>query len=315
VDRPGAVCLPGRFLSSLAKAMPQSEIEFHADEARGRVIVSCGRFEAKLFGEDPSSFPAFPSQGDGEMENDEMEVADSLRLVGSLEKTMDSVVRDDDNYNLAGIFVMREEPGALTLVSTDSQRINVAMRTLPGLPGLGPEGAIIPLAAAKALAKVAAKSLNTGLLVKDGRLFARAGGATLCVRLLEGPFPDYRALAPAPGEGDSVAKVERRLLLEAIKRVRMGNSPVGKLELGGGALVVSAMSPEAGGSREALPADVSRAAKGWYNLGHLRDSLASMGSSKASMRICENGVLVLTGEFDDGYLGVVASLNDQEEAA
>jgi DNA polymerase-3 subunit beta len=120
---------------------------------------------------------------------------------------------------------MAAEEGGLRLVATDSYRL--AVRDLPGLGVLG-EGqkVLVPSRALNELLRLlpAEGSVSLRLGTHDATFSVGPSGGveqsvTLTTRLIEGEFPNYRALIPS--NYPNRLTVGREALLDAVRRVKL----------------------------------------------------------------------------------------------
>jgi len=166
------------------------------------VELKCGRAKFKMMGLDPRSFPAMPSQSTGKdsgaaKKQLKAELAiPATVLAQMIDKTIFAVSPDEARYNLSGVFVESNAPGAVRMVATDGHRLAMIEREVPGFAMA--TGAIIPR---KGLAELR-KILDVGTepevrLSLEGQLaYLKRGSTEVSMRLVEGEFPDYRGVIP-----------------------------------------------------------------------------------------------------------------------
>ena len=91
--------------------------------------------------------------------------------------------------------------------------------------------------------------------LKDQQLLFRFGGVTILTRLIEGQFPAYEQVIPAPSK--TVLTCDRQRLHDAIRRVSLMTTATSQavvFEVAADRVVVSKESPELGSAREELEA-------------------------------------------------------------
>src|SRR5271156_7214439 len=102
------------------------------------VELKCGRAKFKMMGLDPRSFPAMPSQSTGKDAGAAKKqlkaelVIPATVLAQMIDKTIFAVSPDEARYNLSGVFVESNAPGAVRMVATDGHRLPMIKRELPG---------------------------------------------------------------------------------------------------------------------------------------------------------------------------------------
>ena len=226
------------------------------------VELKCGRAKFKMMGLDPRSFPAMPSQSTGKdagaaKKQLKAELAIPADVLAKMiDKTIFAVSPDEARYNLSGVFVESNSPGAVRMVATDGHRLAMIEREVPGFTMA--TGAIIPR---KGLAELR-KILDVGgeaevRLSLEGQLaYLKRGATEVSMRLVEGEFPDYRGVIPK--QSKYKIAVKRDLLFAAIKRAAIFSSERYhgvKFALSAGTLTVSSTSPETGEASESLDVD------------------------------------------------------------
>ncbi|MDE3205300.1 MAG: DNA polymerase III subunit beta, partial [Acidobacteriota bacterium] len=145
-------------------------------------------------------------------------------LTEALRQVTRAASSEESRPILTGV-LMAAEDGGLRLVATDSYRL--AVRDLPGVGVLG-EGqkVLVPSRALNELLRLLGSA--------DGQVSLRLGahdatfgigpggpeaGITLTTRLIEGEFPNYKALIPANYPNRLI--VAREALLDAVRRVKL----------------------------------------------------------------------------------------------
>jgi DNA polymerase III subunit beta len=249
IEEPGRVLLPGRLLSQLVAKFPDAPVEISGEP--DRVEISCGRATFHVRGMPVEDFPTLPEPGEDAAQG--VVKADAFaRLVAQVARAASS---DEARPVLTGVQLEAAE-GTLTAAATDSYRL--AVRSLAWEEGV--EGnALVP---ARALQEAAKAGSETGgavtIALEEGQVSFLFGDRRLTTRLIEGSFPNYRALLPDAHETSVV--VERAALVETLQRVAVvamgqANTPV-TLTFGDGTVDLQAGAQEVGDAAEALPAEI-----------------------------------------------------------
>ncbi|MEK7850977.1 MAG: DNA polymerase III subunit beta, partial [Deltaproteobacteria bacterium] len=123
--------------------------------------------------------------------------------------------------------------------------------------------------------------------IKDNNGAFKMGNTLLTMRMIEGEFPDYRQVLPAKGERE--AKVNKGLLLKALKRVSTLSSEKSrgvKLSFSKGQLDVFTANPEIGEASESIDADFSgdEITVG-FNARYLMETLNSIDEEEVKIEI------------------------------
>jgi DNA polymerase III subunit beta len=249
IEQPGRVLLPGRLLSQLVAKFPDAPV--HVKGEPDRVEISCGRATFHVRGMPVDDFPALPEPAEDAVQG--VVKADAFaRLVSQVARAASS---DEARPVLTGV-QLEAAGGQLTAAATDSYRL--AVRSLTWDESV--EGtALVPARALQEAAKAASDAGGAVTVVLEaGQVSFLFGDRRLTTRLIEGSFPNYRALLPDAHETSVV--VERAALVEALQRVAVvamgqANTPI-SLTFGDGSVDLQAGSQEVGDAAEALPAEI-----------------------------------------------------------
>jgi DNA polymerase III subunit beta len=249
IEQPGRVLLPGRLLSQLVARFPDAPV--HLKGEPDRVEITCGRATFHVRGMPVDDFPALPEPAEDAVQG--VVKADAFaRLVAQVARAASS---DEARPVLTGV-QLESTGGSLTAAATDSYRL--AVRSLTWDEAV--EGrALVPARALQEAAKAGSEAGGAvTVALEAGQVSFLFGDRRLTTRLIEGSFPNYRALLPDAHETSVV--VERTALVEALQRVAVvamgqANTPV-TLTFGDGSVDLQAGSQEVGDAAEALPAEI-----------------------------------------------------------
>jgi DNA polymerase-3 subunit beta len=245
----GVVVAPAKLLPEVVRALDGDEVTLaHDGESSLTVEAGRARFQLRTYGTEQFQQIAEP-------------VGAPVRLAPqALGEALWQVVRaastDESRPVLQGVLVEATARGA-RLVATDSYRL--AVRDLDGVGFLG-EGqrVIVP---GRALGELQRLLSDEPVEVCLGEKEVRFGlGATrLSARLIDGEFPPYGQILPAPGTLPKRLTVDREALLAMLRRVRLlaprpeVPQPV-QLALSPGTLKATLAVPELGQAVEELEA-------------------------------------------------------------
>lgn len=249
IERPGTVLLPGRLLAQLVARFPDQPVQI--DASTDRVEITCGRASFRVRAMTAEDFPTLaepaPDAPAGTLKADAF-----ARLVSQVARAASG---DEGRPVLTGVH-LDASAGTLTAAATDSYRL--AVRSLAWEDAV--EGsALVPARSLQEAAKAASEVGGTvSVVVEDGQVSFLFGGRRLTTKLIEGSFPNFRALLPDAHETSVV--VERAALVEALQRVAIvamgqANTPV-TLTFEEGQVDLQATNQETGDAAEALPAEV-----------------------------------------------------------
>ncbi len=249
IERPGTVLLPGRLLAQLVARFPDQPVQI--DASADRVEITCGRASFRVRAMQAEDFPTLAGPADDAPRG--VIKADAFaRLVSQVARAASS---DEGRPVLTGVSLDAAD-GALTAAATDSYRLAVrSLRWEDAVEG----SALVPSRSLQEAAKAATEVGGAVTVVlEDGQVSFLFGGRRLTTKLIEGSFPNFRALLPDAFETSVV--VERAALVEALQRVSIvamgqANTPV-TLTFEDGQVDLQATNQETGDAAEALPAEV-----------------------------------------------------------
>jgi DNA polymerase-3 subunit beta len=278
VEGDGAVVVPGRLLTDLARLLPDENVTLAYEEGAGILAVSSGSHASKLNVYSAEDFPRLPPI------DVDLHTIETAALLGTIEKVARAASRDESRPVLTGILV-RFEDAKLTMAATDSYRLAVKETALES--GTGPNlEAIIPARALQELARLAAGAEHVQLGVHENHVVFNAGDVWLTSRRIDGQFPNYKQLLPETFEAEVTA--EREPLLDVIRRagvLAQRNAPL-RLTFAEGALTVSAQTQDVGEGSESLPLDyVGEGLEIGFNPDFLRDGLEAVGEDTVQLKL------------------------------
>lgn len=313
----GRATVPAKIFTDLTRNVNYEEVTLRETENQS-IILTCGAFSTKLFGLSPESFPEMP-----DFDDTSLATVDGRFLADGINKTIASIMSGDETYNLSGVQFIKEieeEIPVLKLASTDTQRMTLASLMVDDLEKLPLEaGIIVPPKGLTELKKLSDDATVVELGVSKTHLVAITQLAKVSIRLLEGPFPDYRKVIPV--DNNLKAWFNRAELLDTLKRIKVfitGRHSIAKFSFGSDHLDIHIKNPELGEAEETVKIEYSgpEIVTG-FNPEFYTDILATMASERVQLALSEGSVSYLfTGAEDPGFLAVVVSseLNDLTEA-
>ena len=272
----GAVVVPGRVLTDLARLLPAEQVEITFAEQDAAVVIRSGSYSSRLNVYAAEDFPKLPST-DVALQDVEAE-----SLLRTIEQVSRSASRDESRPVLTGVLV-RFEGTKLVMAATDSYRLSVKETELSAP---GPElEAIIPARALTELSRLATVG-TVGLAVSENHVVFGTGSSWLTTRRIDGQFPNYKQLLPETFEVElSLPRVE---LLGVVRRaavVAQRNTPL-RLRFADGELTVAAQSQDYGETSETLPAAYSgEPLEIGFNADFLREGLESIATETVELRL------------------------------
>src|ERR687895_958824 len=250
VEGDGAVVIPGKLFTDLARLLPDPEvtIEYRAEEGVAQVTSGSASYRLNTYAAE--DFPRLPSV------DAQLHAIDREALLETVDRVARSASRDESRPVLTGILV-RFEAGKLVMVATDSYRLAVKETQLGAA---APElEAIIPARALQELSRLSAASGGDTieLGVHENHVLFGVGDAWLTSRRIDGQFPNYRQLLPETFEVElTLPRAELHDVVRRISVMAHRNSPL-RLRFAEGELTVSAQTQDIGEARETMPVPYS----------------------------------------------------------
>jgi DNA polymerase-3 subunit beta len=206
----GVVVAPGRLVTDIVRALEPGAVSMESDDEELRIASGRSHFAVRTH--PAGDFPRLPLPSGDAVTLPANGLADALRQVTR------AASGEDSRPILTGVLLAAEERG-LRLVATDSYRL--AVRDLGGV-GVLSEGqkVLVPSRALNELMRLLG-STTGGVSLRLGAHDATfgVGEVTLITRLIEGEFPNYKALIPTGYPNRLI--VSREPLLDAIRRVKL----------------------------------------------------------------------------------------------
>lgn len=246
VETPGAITIPAKKLSEIARELPPSPVKIAASGEQ-RVTLECGRSKFKLLGLPRDEFPTFPS----------VRFNDSWRVKsGELQKliahTAFAVSTEESRPILNGVlWELREE--RMRMVATNGHRL--AKMELPVEASSAPPGdLIVPPKALEQIRRLFPAEEELEIARGDNHLGFRSPFTSVFTRLVEGPYPNYEQVIPK--DNDRYALADKAALTQALKRMSVIASDQThriKMSFNTGMLKFSVTTPDLGEASDELP--------------------------------------------------------------
>ncbi|MCA2983212.1 DNA polymerase III subunit beta [Gemmatimonas sp.] len=246
VETPGAITIPAKKLSEIARELPPSPVKI-ATSGEQRVTLECGRSKFKLLGLPRDEFPTFPS----------VRFNDSWRVKsGELQKliahTAFAVSTEESRPILNGVlWELREE--RMRMVATNGHRL--AKMELPVEASSAPPGdLIVPPKALEQIRRLFPAEEELEIARGDNHLGFRSPFTSVFTRLVEGPYPNYEQVIPK--DNDRYALADKAALTQALKRMSVIASDQThriKMSFNTGMLKFSVTTPDLGEASDELP--------------------------------------------------------------
>lgn len=213
VLEPGqALVSASRMVSILREArVPELEIEGGRVAGSG-VTISGGSLEYDLPFEDPDQFPDLP---DLDADGGAQLTAGPLREM--IRRTTFACAAETARFTMTGVNWSLEAGGTARLVATDGRRLAMASGAVSGVKAN--TSAIIPGKAMHALERnLLDDEEEIRVVIRPAEALFTTGRSVLSTRLVEGRFPDYKAVIPKRDKIVAKVPIQAGALFSAVRQ-------------------------------------------------------------------------------------------------
>lgn len=244
VEGVGAITIPARKLSEIARELPPAPVKISATGDQ-RITLECGRSKFKLLGLPKSEFPSFPA----------VQFEKAARIPsGELQKlighTAFAASTEESRPILNGVlWEMRTD--LMRMVATNGHRL--AKMEVP-VSGGQKADLIIPPKALEQIRRLFAAEEELEVAQGENHLGFRSPFTSVFTRLIEGPYPGYEQVIPK--DNDKYAILDKAAFTSALKRMSVVASDQThriRLSFNAGMLKFSVSTPDLGEAQDELP--------------------------------------------------------------
>ena len=246
VESAGAITIPAKKLSEIARELPPSPVRIAA-AGEQRVTLDCGRAHFKILGLPREEFPSFPA----------VKFAESWRVrSGDLQQlithTSFAVSTEESRPILNGV-LWELRPDAMRMVATNGHRL--AKMELPiKSSGAPANDLIVPPKALEQIRRLFPADEELEIARGDNHLGFRSPFTAVFTRLIEGPYPPYDQVIPK--DNNRIAIADKAALTSALKRMSVIASDQThriRLSFNAALLRFSVQTPDLGEATDELP--------------------------------------------------------------
>jgi DNA polymerase-3 subunit beta len=245
VETQGAITIPAKKLSEIARELPPSPVKIAA-AGEQRITLECGRSRFKLLGLPRDEFPTFPT----------VRFNESWRVrSGDLQKlishTAFAVSNEESRPILNGV-LWELRPDLMRMVATNGHRLS--KMELPISSTGSTNDLIVPPKALEQIRRLFPAEEELEIARGDNHLGFRSPFTSVFTRLIEGPYPNYEQVIPK--DNDRVAIADKVALASALKRMSVIASDQThriRLSFNAGMVKFSVQTPDLGEAQDELP--------------------------------------------------------------
>ena len=246
VESSGAITIPAKKLSEIARELPPSPVKIAA-AGEQRITLDCGRSHFKILGLPRDEFPSFPA----------VRFNESWRIrSGELQKlishTSFAVSTEESRPILNGV-LWELRPASMRMVATNGHRL--AKMELPIKTAAAPSSdLIVPPKALEQVRRLFPEDEELEIARGENHLGFRSPFTSVFTRLIEGPYPPYDQVIPR--DNNRVAVADRTSLTSALRRMSVIASDQThriRLSFNSALLRFSVQTPDLGEATDELP--------------------------------------------------------------
>src|SRR5450755_2778929 len=206
VESAGAITIPARKLSEIARELPPAPVKISAAGDQ-RITLECGRSKFKLLGLPKSEFPSFPA----------VKFEKAVRIPsGDLQKLIShkafAASTEESRPILNGV-LWELRPEHMRMVATNGHRL-AKMEIAINAANVPSSDLIIPPKALEQIRRLFPAEEELEVARGDNHLGFRSPFTAIFTRLIEGPYPNYEQVIPK--DNDRIALADRNSLIQAL---------------------------------------------------------------------------------------------------
>ncbi|MEO7218017.1 MAG: DNA polymerase III subunit beta [Gemmatimonadaceae bacterium] len=246
VEASGAVTIPAKKLSELARELPPAPVKIAA-LGEQRITLECGRSKFKLLGLPRDEFPTFPVVKFNESWR--IRSGDLQKLIGA---TVFAVSTEESRPILNGV-LWELRPEQMRMVATNGHRL--AKMETPIVASTAPASdLIVPPKALEQVRRLFPAEEELEVARGENHIGFRSPLTAVYTRLIEGPYPNYDQVIPR--DNDKYAIADKAALVSALKRMSVIASDQThriRMAFNSGMLKFSVTTPDLGEAQDELP--------------------------------------------------------------
>ncbi len=206
----GQVAIPAKLLLDTLKTFPEQPLTFNINMETFAVEISSEQGRYKLTGHNPEEFPKMP-----ELEATSRVEVSAEVLSKAMELTIFATANDEMRPVMSGVYC-EMSPEQMNFVATDGHKL--VKYTRKDAKAESETSINLPRKALELLKQVLSGRDDTvSVEFNDSNAHFSFGEFTLVCRLIEGNYPNYRAVIP--DENPNRLVIEKQSLLNSLRRV------------------------------------------------------------------------------------------------
>ena len=270
-ERDGKISVPARLVSSLIQSTKEETIELEA--VKDQLIVKTGARKTRINTFPVEEFPLIPKV----KKTHEATVENSL-FSAALERVLPAVSASGFKPELSGVYV-QVFPKEVRLAATDTARLAESVLPVAKSPDES-FSFILPHRIGQEISRLRSEGDIT-ITFGDNQVLFSLDGIEITSRIIDGAFPEYRAVIPTQFETSSFDS--RTELMDAVRVAGLFASKLQDVTLSfaDSKLTATSTNVEVGENTAMLPAECSgKEAEIRFNYRYLLDGLATLAEDQ-----------------------------------
>ncbi len=296
IEEAGCATLPARKLLDICKSLPENaEIELNIGETKGTIKAGRSKFSLACLPADE-----FPAQED--ISSSKSFLVPQKVLKDLMDKTSFAMANQDVRYYLNGL-MLEVGKDKLIAVATDGHRLSLA-EVVCSIDTGTPQQVIIPRKGIAELQKLVDKSdKEVEIQIGTNHIRIIKQGITLTSKLIDGRFPDFKKVLPAPSNNKIVA--DKNSLKIALSRASILSNEKYRgvrLQLSAGLMKIQAHNSEQEEARDEIEIDYQGdEIEVGFNVQYILEVLNSLQGSLVEMdlRDASSSALIIDPQCPD----------------
>ena len=282
VQQPGDITVPGRKFLDILRALPEkSSVSLSMDGEK--VVIRAARSRFSLSTLPAAEFPVI------EDINSQQTVEIPRKELGRLlEKTHFSMAQQDVRYYLNGM-LLEIDSQTLRAVATDGHRLALCEATLEERAKSTLQ-VIIPRKGVLELQRVLTTDGTAAVAIGTNHVRAQIGDIRFTSKLIDGRFPEYSRVIPAPPA--SPIRADRDTLRQALQRTAILSNEKYRgirISVRKNVLMVQAHNPEQEEAEEEIEVSYDGAdLEVGFNVNYLLDALAAIDGQEVELGLTDS---------------------------
>lgn len=287
IIEPGAITLPTKRLSDIVKELPSGLVNI-TTKKNNMVDIELQNCEFKLMGLPKEEFPKLPEFKDKEVIEFDQGVLKEMLVL-----TAFAISHEETRYIFNGLLLEIKsghgDTSVVKLVGTDGRRLAMVEKKI-NLKAHKDIKIIVPHKTIQELLRNLKDEGQVFLVVGHNQVFFEIDSVVIISRLIDGDFPDYQKVIPAPSP--IKIKLNKEAFVLALRRANLLTTPdfqAVRLELFKNKLVILKTTPDVGEFREEIPLEYAgKELVLGFNPVYLLDMLKNLKEDEFSLELYDS---------------------------